>query len=195
MVDADVTSFSESDRTWLHQHLTAAVVELPRPIGRVTIRVVADATMVELHWRHRGDASTTDVLTFPDIAADDPRVDPSVGPIPGPELEPELDPVLEADIAICADEAARIAATLGHATREELLLYALHGLLHCCGHDDGDDAAFAAMHAEEDRILDAIGIGAVFNRGVGSAEDDGSCDDASSDNGSCDNGAVAGGST
>ena len=46
---------------------------------------------------------------------------------------------------------------------------ALHGVLHCTGFDDRDAAGAAAMHAEEDRILGAIGVGATFGRGAGGA--------------------------
>jgi ssRNA-specific RNase YbeY (16S rRNA maturation enzyme) len=44
----------------------------------------------------------------------------------------------------------------------EVLLYALHGILHCAGFDDRTPQDFEAMHAEEDRILLAIDVGATF---------------------------------
>ncbi|MFO0874490.1 MAG: rRNA maturation RNase YbeY [Phycisphaerales bacterium] len=118
-------------------------VGAPR-FGRVSVRVVGDPTMRALHGRHCGDHTTTDVLTFP-------------------QMEQEAgDGTVDVDIAVCADEAARHAATRGHGVDRELLLYVVHGLLHCAGHDDHDDAAYEAMHAEEDRILEAIGVGATF---------------------------------
>ena len=46
-----------------------------------------------------------------------------------------------------------------------MLLYAVHGLLHCAGFDDHETAAFDRMHAEEDRILRAIGVGPIFAGG------------------------------
>jgi len=52
--------------------------------------------------------------------------------------------------------------------RHELLLYALHGLLHCCGYDDSTDADREVMHTEEDRILEAIGVGRVYGTNSGS---------------------------
>jgi len=42
------------------------------------------------------------------------------------------------------------------------LLYVVHGVLHCLGHDDHDEAGYASMHALEDRVLYAIGVGATF---------------------------------
>ncbi len=110
--------------------------------GEVRVRVVDDATMSELHTRHAGVAGTTDVLTF--------------------DLRPMGLGPLDADIVICLDEAARQSAGRGHTPVRELLLYALHGILHCMGHDDHDDEAYARMHAAEDAVLTAIGVGPLF---------------------------------
>lgn len=100
--------------------------------------------MAAAHDRYKGELGTTDVLTF----------DLSDGP----------GSPLDVDILICADEAARQAAARGHGPERELLLYAIHGLLHCLGHDDHDPDQAAAMHTEEDRILTALGVGATYAR-------------------------------
>jgi probable rRNA maturation factor len=105
-------------------------------LSRLTVRLVDDAEMSRLHARHMNDPTTTDVLTFVDGA--------------------------EADVAVCVDEARRRSAEMGHDLRRELLLYSLHGLLHAVGFDDRTPADFARMHAEEDRLLAAIGVGATF---------------------------------
>jgi len=49
--------------------------------------------------------------------------------------------------------------------RRELLLYVVHGVLHCLGMDDHDEAAAAAMHRVEDAVLTAIGVGPVYSAG------------------------------
>lgn len=103
--------------------------------------------MAAAHVRHSGVEGTTDVLTF------DLREDPAAGG------------ALETELLLCVDEARRQAAALGHLAERELLLYALHGVLHCMGEDDHDEAAAARMHAREDRVLTAIGVGATFARG------------------------------
>ena len=109
--------------------------------GSVAVRILADPAMSAAHKAHTGVDGTTDVLTF-DLGT--------------------AGTVLDTDILICLDEAQRQATARGIAARQELLLYILHGILHCLGHDDHDDAAYARMHAEEDRILTALGIGPVF---------------------------------
>lgn len=129
------------DLAWLRDALEAALGHVGRPIRALTIKIVDDDTMRGLHGRHRGEDATTDVLTFD-------CTEPG-GPV-------------EADIVVCADEAARQAAERDHAVERELLLYALHGVLHCAGFDDRTPGDFEAMHAEEDRILTAVGIGPTF---------------------------------
>ena len=48
------------------------------------------------------------------------------------------------------------------AVRKEVLLYALHGMLHLCGFDDRTAKDFAVMHEREDDILKKLGVGRVF---------------------------------
>lgn len=130
------------DLEWLRDRFARAAAMAGRPLARVTACLRSDAEMIRLHKAHCGLDSTTDVLTFPQSSQGEP---------------------VDVDIAVCVDEARRRAAEFGHSAERELLLYALHGLLHCCGHDDHDEASWAAMHAEEDRILAAIGVGPVFS--------------------------------
>ncbi len=132
-----------ADGQWLSGRLIAALEHIRRPVARITVGIHDDHAMLALNQAHRGVADTTDVLSF--------------------ELSGPGDPI-EADIAVCADEAERRAARMGHTIRQELLLYALHGVLHCAGFDDETAEGFEAMHAEEDRILTAIGVGPIFAR-------------------------------
>jgi probable rRNA maturation factor len=111
--------------------------------GEVRVRLVGDGEMSVSHERYAGEPGTTDVLTF-DLSGD-----PS-----------ELD----VDILVCVDEARRQAAGHGHAVEREALLYVVHGILHCLGHDDHDDEGFDRMHAAEDELLEAIGVGVTFHR-------------------------------
>lgn len=117
--------------------------------GELRVRLVDDAEMALAHFTHCGVAGTTDVITM------DLR-DP-----PGAAAK---DGVIDADLLVCADEADRQAHERGIALEHEVVLYILHGLLHCLGYDDHDGAGYAAMHAREDQVLTAIGIGAVFSR-------------------------------
>jgi len=140
--------------TWLRDHAARAAALLAAG-GEVRVRVVADPDMTRAHERFHGVSSTTDVLTF-DLS----------GAAPAHPVEPgePSTRALDADILVCFDEAARQARARGHAPEHELLLYIIHGLLHCLGHDDTGEAAAARMHRAEDRTLEALGIGAVYAR-------------------------------
>lgn len=139
---------AQPDREWLVRHLTRASHHL-QASGEVRVASVGDSDMSAAHARFMNDPTTTDVLTF------DLRESPS---------QP-----LDVDILVCVDEAERQAKNRGHDTRRELLLYGLHGVLHCLGHDDHDDDAYRRMHAAEDEVLETIGVGATFRAPEGRA--------------------------
>jgi probable rRNA maturation factor len=99
--------------------------------------------MADLHVQFMGIAGPTDVLTF--------------------ELEHDSRGRCTAgEVVVCVPYAKRTAKQHGTTVERELLLYCLHGLLHLTGHDDRDDISYRKMHAAEDRILTAIGVGPVF---------------------------------
>ncbi|MEO0511556.1 MAG: rRNA maturation RNase YbeY [Planctomycetota bacterium] len=135
-----------ADASWLEGRLLAALGVMG-VAGEARARLVDDERMSAEHERTLDDPSTTDVLTF-DLSSGD--LSSGGG-------------VLDVDLLLCVDEARRQAATRAHGPREELLLYAVHGCLHCLGFDDASDRAAAAMHTREDEVLRAIGIGAVFD--------------------------------
>lgn len=119
--------------------------------GRLTLVVVDDQRMAALHDRYHADPSTTDVLSF------DMREAPAEGP-----PESSAHPPPEGDLVLCLDQARRQAERRGHDVRVELLLYALHGLLHLLGHDDHDMDAATRMHRREDELLSRAGFGPVY---------------------------------
>lgn len=157
IVDSDVVA--PIDAVWLRGRIAAVQSLLERESARLEIRFVSDREMIRQHARHLGEPTTTDVITF-NLSEDDEPDGSARGPRP-----------IEAALIVCVDEAARQARERGHALEAELLLYVVHGLLHCLGHDDHDDAGFARMHAEEDRLLRAVGVGAIFAREGGPDDD------------------------
>jgi len=106
--------------------------------------------MSALHKQFMGISGPTDVLTFP------LDVDAGGRPVAG-------------EVVVCVPEARRRAKEHGVSLERELLLYALHGLLHLCGYDDRTDASFRAMHRTEDQILTRLGVGPVFASGKATA--------------------------
>ena len=141
---------------WLEPLLLRAMDHCGVASGCIEVSLVDDAIMAALHQQHCGDPSTTDVLTF----------DMRHGTAPPDGADADQDHV-EGDLILCVDEAARQAAARRHELRVELLLYAVHGLLHLLGEDDHDDDGYERMHRREDQLLQQLGIGAVFAAGQG----------------------------
>jgi probable rRNA maturation factor len=124
---------------FLRRHVRETNALLPNPLREVSIALVNDATMSDLHQEFMNLAGPTDVLTFP--------------------MDEEKQ---SGEIVICVPEARRRAKEQHTSARNELLLYAIHGMLHLCGMDDRTQRGFERMHRMEDDILTQLGIGPVF---------------------------------
>ena len=142
-----ITAAAESRHVpFLRRHLRAAHRILRPPLRELSVALVGDTKMSALHKQFMGISGPTDVLTFP------LDVDAGGRPVAG-------------EVVVCVPEARRRAKEHGVSLERELLLYALHGLLHLCGYDDRTDASFRAMHRTEDQILTRLGVGPVFAPG------------------------------
>ena len=107
--------------------------------------------MAELNDRHLMHDGPTDVLTFDLQDSDEIKT----GDLDDPTS-------IEGEIVVSVETAAREAARRGHDSDAEAALYVVHGTLHLLGYDDADEEDAAAMHAVEDDILTAVGVGPVY---------------------------------
>ncbi len=137
---------------WLKGRLRRLLKLLGIRSAQVNIILIADAKMAEIHKTFSGLPGTTDVLTF-DLTE----------PCGRRKYKQEL----AGEVYVCVDEARRRCKHLGHGLSNEVLLYALHGVLHLVGYDDHDPADYRRMHAKEDELLEQAGIGRVFGKGDG----------------------------
>ena len=128
---------------FLRRQLRRAHAILSPPLRELSVALVNDVRMGELHEQFMGIKGPTDVLTF--------------------ELDHDArGHVTSGEAIVCVPEARRQAKERGIELRMELLLYALHGMLHLCGFDDRTDLGFRTMHRREDDILTQLGFGPVF---------------------------------
>jgi probable rRNA maturation factor len=159
-------------------------------LEELSVALLGDAKMRQLHARHLHQPTVTDVLTF--------------------ELEHDArGRVIGGEVIVCVPQAQRqsgggekrtdfgklrraeesgrsgktftpalprrtgrgrtktSAGLVGRASpaarlKNEVLLCALHGMLHLCGFDDRTERQYTAMHRAEDRLLSRLGIGPVF---------------------------------
>jgi probable rRNA maturation factor len=129
----------------LRRQIRAAHAALRAPLAELSVAIVTKRQMAMLHKQFLHHSGPTDVLSF--------------------ELDHDSrGRVISGEIIICHAIARERARRLGHPMAHELLLYALHGLLHLSGFDDRTDSEFAAMHAREDEILTRLGVGPVFSQ-------------------------------
>lgn len=118
--------------------------------GSISVRLIDDQEMATAHEEYLGTSGTTDVITF-DLS--DPTEDTA------------SQNIVEADLLVGLEVAKREAQLIGVPWDQEALLYIVHGVLHCLGHDDHDEQEAQRMHEEEDRVLTAMGLGAIYAAG------------------------------
>jgi probable rRNA maturation factor len=115
----------------LLRRLKSALPLLPRPLpanlSAIQFVLVDRATMARVHGDFLGDPTETDVITFP-----------------------------YGEILVCPAVARDRAADYGLKVEQEVLLYALHGLLHLAGYDDTTPALAKEMARAQDKLLKQI---------------------------------------
>ncbi len=132
-----------SHRAFLRNQLKRAHPLARSALRELSVAIVGDATMTRLHRRFMRIDGPTDVLSF--------------------EIETDRKgQVIAGEIVLCLPEAIRQARRRRIHPRRELLLYAIHGLLHLSGYDDKTEKDFRQIHRMEDRILRSLGVGTTF---------------------------------
>ena len=121
------------------------------PLAELSVLLVDEQAMAELHERWMGEPGPTDVLAFP---MDELRPPPLGGSRSG-EPDPGGDPGLLGDVVLCPQVAAVQAKQAGHSTQEELELLCVHGILHLLGYDHADPDEEAEMFGLQGELLRA----------------------------------------
>lgn len=138
--------------------------------GSLSVSIIVDQAMAAAHLKHSGISGTTDVLTFDLLQSTTHGSNFSCNRSKTLELQGNKSVFVsksanvEAEILVCFDEAHRQCTKRKHLVEHEILLYIIHGLLHCIGFNDHDENNAAEMHKLEDAILTGIGVGPVFER-------------------------------
>lgn len=120
------------------------------PLAELSVLLVDEKAMADLHERWMNEPGPTDVLAFP---MDEFR-SPQVGSYAGkPDDQDRLPEPLLGDVVLCpqvADEQARAA---GHSASDELELLCTHGILHLLGYDHAEADDRATMFGLQEQIL------------------------------------------
>jgi probable rRNA maturation factor len=121
------------------------------PLAELSVLIVDEAAMTELHERWMGEPGPTDVLSFP---MDELRPPSPVGGTSGRGGEdPGPDPALLGDIVLCPQVAAEQAKKAGHSAQAEMELLTVHGVLHLLGYDHADAEEEAEMFGLQGQLL------------------------------------------
>jgi probable rRNA maturation factor len=121
------------------------------PLAELSVLLVDEPAMTELHVRWMGEEGPTDVLAFPMDELRPPQpggshADPS-------STEPPGIPGLLGDVVICPQVAVTQARRARHSVTDEIDLLCTHGILHLLGFDHADAAEHATMFGLQDRLL------------------------------------------
>jgi probable rRNA maturation factor len=121
------------------------------PLADLSMLLVDEAHMTNLHEKWMDEPGPTDVLSFP---MDELRPHSMAGPHRGRGEEPADDePVLLGDVVLCPQVAAAQAKQHGHSTQAELELLTVHGVLHLLGYDHADPEEEAEMFGLQNELL------------------------------------------
>lgn len=111
------------------------------PASDLTVMLVDEATMSDLHVKWMDEEGPTDVLSFP---MDEVR--------PAPAGHEPVEGLL-GDVVVCPTVAAEQAKVAGHATIEEVLLLVTHGILHVLGYDHATPEEEREMFGLQRKLL------------------------------------------
>jgi probable rRNA maturation factor len=119
------------------------------PLAELSVLLVDEPAMADLHQRWLGEPGPTDVLAFP---MDELRPPPPGGS-QGEHAADEDAHALLGDVVLCPQVAIEQARKADHGVREELDLLCTHGILHLLGYDHAEPEEHATMFGLQDRLL------------------------------------------
>ena len=137
---ADLQSLYHLKKSDIRSTLKKVLSRLKKD-AELSIVLVDDDKIKELHRLYLGINSATDVLTFP---LDD-LINDSKEKICG-------------EIIVSVETAIKVASDMSSNIDAEIYLYLVHGILHLTGYDDKDTHMAKQMHDEEMKILNELGM-------------------------------------
>lgn len=124
-------SFNNIDIDALNRVYTTVCADFGFSPGRVLFLLTSDEELWKMNVEHLQHDTYTDVITF----------------------SYSTEKTVSGEIYISADRAIENADMLNISSEEEILRYAVHGILHLCGMNDATEKERLAMRAKEDLYL------------------------------------------
>jgi probable rRNA maturation factor len=124
------------------------------PLAELSVLLVDEPTIADLHQRWMGEEGPTDVLAFP--------MDELRPPPPGRDradraraADSDTSPAMLGDVVLCPAVATEQATEAQRPVEEELEMLCTHGILHLLGFDHAEPGERATMFGLQDRLLDS----------------------------------------
>jgi len=122
------------------------------PLAELSVLLVDEPVMTELHVRWMGEPGPTDVLAFPMDELRPPQPGGTRAEYAASGEAPGI-PGLLGDVVICPQVAREQARQAEHDVQDEIDLLCTHGILHLLGYDHADPDEHATMFGLQDRLL------------------------------------------
>ncbi|MDR1068071.1 MAG: rRNA maturation RNase YbeY [Clostridiales Family XIII bacterium] len=144
----------------------------------ISLSFASPAEIRDLNSRYRGVDEVTDVLSFPQLEADEfqgtadgyaPVLDDmyfttcTARSLKKARADRDAQRTLRTiemlgDIVICTERAREQAAEYGHSEQRELVYLFVHGMLHLLGYDHEDETKRAEMREAEEAVMNEVGL-------------------------------------
>ena len=117
------------------------------PLAELSILLVDEGEMANLHDRWMDEPGPTDVLSFPMDELRPGRVDT--------DPDDDADPGMVGDVVLCPAVAEKQGKEAGHSVQDELELLCTHGILHLLGYDHAEPDEHREMFGLQKQLLTA----------------------------------------
>jgi len=121
----------------------------------LAIFLVNPKTIEKINKQFLNHDGVTDVISFD--YSDYPEIDPQLN-------NPRADSYLYGEIYICPQVAGEQAKQFNTTTDEEIVRYAIHGILHIKGYDDLTSIEFKKMRKMENKVISELKKNFIFKQ-------------------------------
>jgi len=117
----------------------------------INVMIVSPDEIRQINNQTRNIDQVTDVLSFPYFEQETPGVFDI-------EKTDWADGDIFGDIILCGDRVIAQSREYGHSQKRELAFLTVHSMLHLCGYDHIKPEDAAIMEAEQERMMQLLGI-------------------------------------
>lgn len=155
MIEVVNESGEEADELALEDVAKHALAQMGiHPLAELSVLLVDESAMTELHVKWMDEPGPTDVLSFPMDELRPPGLSGATASSSrGNTEDREPLPDLLGDVVLCPSVAQKQARQAGHSAQAEMEMLCVHGVLHLLGFDHADPEEEAEMFSLQAELL------------------------------------------